>query len=141
MSRLCQDLGCDREEKRSGGKNRQLVRGKQRSAIAHSGRMSTVVPHRLPGPQRRAVHKGRGPHNHHTRGEWHRQQLVCARQTVQADIRLPSSKRPAQSVHLEERGDRVPVPHDRTDRERNRFRRGTRLLPQVCRHGRLAHRH
>lgn len=72
MLRLYQDLGCDREEKRSGRKNRQLIRGKQRSAVAHSGRMSTVVPHRLPGPQRRAVHKSRGPHNHHVRGEWHR---------------------------------------------------------------------
>lgn len=125
------DFSRDREEKRSGGKNRQLIRGKQRSAVAHSGRMSAVVPHRLPGPPRRSVHTRRGPHNHHVRGKRHRQQLVYARETVPADIRLPSPERPAQSVHLQERGDRVHVPHDRTDRERNRFRRGTHLLLQV----------
>jgi hypothetical protein len=140
-SRPRQDFGCDRQEKRSGGKNRQLLCGKQRSAVAHSGRVSAVVPHRLPGPQRRAVHTSRGPDNHHVRGERHRQQLVCARETVPANIRLPSSQRPAQSVHLQERGDRVHVPRDRTDRERNRFRRGTRLLPQVCGSGKPACRH
>jgi len=126
------DFSGDREEKRSGGKNRQLVREKQRSTAAHSGRMSTIVPHRLPGPQGRSVHTRRGPHNHHVRGKWHRQQLVYARETVPADNRLPSPEGPAQSVHLQERGDRVHVPHDRADRERNRFRRGTSLLPQDC---------
>jgi len=135
------DFGRDREEKRSGRKNRQLVRGKQRSAVAHSGRMSAVIPHRLPGPPRRAVHTRRGPHIHHVRGERHRQQLVYARETVPADIRLPSPERPAQSVHLQERGNRVHVSHDRTDRERHRFRRGTRLLPQVRRSGKLGRRH
>lgn len=123
------DFSRDREEKRSGGKNRQLVRGKQRSAVAHRGRMSAVIPHRLPGPPRRAVHTRCGPHNHHVRGKRHRQQLVYARETVPADIRLPSPERPSQSVHLQERGDRVHVPHDWADRERYRFRRGTRLLP------------
>lgn len=134
------DYGRDREEERSGGKNRQLVRGKQRSAVAHRGRMSAVVSHRLPGPPRRPVHTRRGPHNHHVRGKRHRQQLVHARETVPADIRLPPSERPAQSVHLQERGDRVHVPRDRTDRERYRFRHGTRLFPQVRRSGTLGRR-
>jgi len=135
------DFGRDREEERSGGKNRQLIRGEQRSVVAHRGRVSAVVPHRLPGPPRRPVHTRRGPHNHHVRGKRHRQQLVHACETVPADIRLPPSERPAQSVHLQERGDRVHVPRDRADRQRYRFRHGTRLLPQVRPPGKLGRRH
>lgn len=126
-------VGRDREEKRSGGKNRQLVREEERGAVAHRGRVPAVVSHRLPDPARRAVLGRHQPDNHQVRGGRHGQQLVHARQIVPADIGEPPSEGHAQGVPHEERGHSVLVPVHRTDRRRRRFRRRARLLSQVLR--------
>jgi len=123
----------DRKEKRRGGEDRQVVREEQRSAVAHCERVPAVVSHRLPGAPGRAVHEQHQSHHHRVRGERHRQQLVHARQTVPAGIRLSPARQLAPGVQHEQRGDRVHVPGHRAGRQRRRFRRGARRLPSRVR--------
>lgn len=109
------EVSCNRKEKRSGRKNRQVVCQKQRSSVAHCRRLPAIVSYHLLGPPRLTFYERHQQNNHHIRGEWHRQQLVYARETISADIRLPSPERPAQSVHHGERDDRLFMFGDRID--------------------------
>lgn len=121
------------KEKRTGGEDRGLVRGRrQQRAAAHRGRLPAVVPLRVPDPPGRAIRERHQPRHHRVRGERHHQQLAHASQTGAAAVRLPPAEALARRVRHEERGHRVHVPRGRVGRQRCRLRRRTRpLIPLV----------